>query len=223
VARAAHEQLDLAKELEAYDRLAASDKKQGARAWDALIDRATNRFQIAQLKPLSAEQFAMSLMQATGYLQANEQANRTALQAKPPEQLAKCAEDEKPARLATLTEQKTYEVAKSGVAAFVSLYGSLPGSEFAATLDQALFLGNGTALEGWIKSAPGRLSERLTKTTDTDALADDLYLSVLTRHATADERRAVADFLQPRTKDRAVAVEEMIWALVSSNEFRFNH
>ena len=60
------------------------------------------------------------------------------------------------------------------------------------------------------------------KNEDSAALAEDLYLSILTRQPTDAEKEGVATFLKDRT-DRPAAVGEMIWALASSNEFRFNH
>jgi hypothetical protein len=112
---------------------------------------------------------------------------------------------------------------RPALATFVNLYGAKPGEDFSATLDQALFFGNGTMVDSWLKPRAGGLSDRMARATDPKALADDLYLSVMTRPATDDERAAVTKYLEPRTADRAVAIEEMIWALMSSNEFRFNH
>ena len=55
-----------------------------------------------------------------------------------------------------------------------------------------------------------------------DAIADELFLSVLTRLPTADERKDVADALK-LGGNRSVALSEIVWALVASSEFRFNH
>ena len=53
-------------------------------------------------------------------------------------------------------------------------------------------------------------------------VADELFLSVLTRHPTADERKDIAEALKA-APDRRTAVTEIVWALVVSAEFRFNH
>jgi hypothetical protein len=58
---------------------------------------------------------------------------------------------------------------------------------------------------------------------ETDAIAEELYLSILTRLPTADERKETADYLKGRTTDRAAALQELAWALLASAEFRFNH
>ena len=54
-------------------------------------------------------------------------------------------------------------------------------------------------------------------------LADELYLSILTRLPAPEEAKDVADYLARRSTDRPVAVQELIWALLTSTEFRFNH
>ena len=69
----------------------------------------------------------------------------------------------------------------------------------------------------------GNLADRLTKIEEPSQLAEELYLSTLTRLPTEEERNDVAEHLKDRSADRAVAVGELVWALLSSNEFRFNH
>ena len=107
--------------------------------------------------------------------------------------------------------------------------GGLPGNppgkpqEFDARLDQALFLANGPAVRGWLTPRAGNLIDRLAKLTNTDALAEDLYLSVFTRLPSAEERKETAAFLASRPKDRLAALQDMAWALLASAEFRFNH
>jgi hypothetical protein len=50
-----------------------------------------------------------------------------------------------------------------------------------------------------------------------------MYLSVLTRKPSDAERQDVAAYLQDLKQNRAAAVQELVWALMSSSEFRFNH
>ena len=51
------------------------------------------------------------------------------------------------------------------------------------------------------------------------ALADELYLSVLTRLPDDEERREATEFLARRPDGLA----DLAWALLTSAEFRFNH
>jgi hypothetical protein len=154
------------------------------------------------LKPLTPEQLAWSLMQATGLTDAERQA------------LGKNA-----------TEASLYARLSGNVAPFVKAFGNPPGQaqEFDARLDQALFLANGPMVRGWLTPRPGNLIDRLGKRTNVDELAEELYLSVFTRLPSAEERKDVADFLATRSKDRLAALQDLAWALLASAEFRFNH
>ncbi|MCI0457907.1 MAG: DUF1549 and DUF1553 domain-containing protein [Gemmataceae bacterium] len=160
-------------------------------------------FAVAQLRPLSPEQLAWSIMQATGLIDAERKA------------LGKGATEA--ALLARLTPNLT---------AFVKIFGGTPGQPdegFQATLDQALFVQNGALLRGWLALRPGNLTDRLGRLAGSGAVAEELYLSVLTRPPTDEERLEVGDYLAGRQADRGSALQELAWALLASAEFRFNH
>jgi hypothetical protein len=192
-------------------------------AWNALVDRWTISGQIGGLKDLSCEQFARSLMQATGALARHQETAASGLERKPTDELKNAAEADKPRLLAELIEVRAHNAIRGELTAFASLYGTLQGEDFQATVNQALFFGNGSLVQGWLSPAAGNLTERLVKMESPAELADELYLAVLTRRPTQEEADDVANFLQERSADRPAAVGELIWALVSSNEFRFNH
>jgi hypothetical protein len=158
---------------------------------------------VARLKPLSPEQLAWALMQATGLTDAERKA------------LGKGATD---AAIGTRLG--------GNVAPFVAAFGGKPGQPaagFEATLEQTLFLVNGPTVRGWLAPRPGNLTDRLAQLKEADAVAEELYLSTLTRLPGDDERREVGDYLKGRTADRTAALQELAWALLASAEFRFNH
>jgi hypothetical protein len=161
-----------------------------------------SRFAVAILKPLSPEQLAWGLMQASGLTDAE----RRALGPK-------------------ATEAALYGRLAGNLTPFIRAFGGPPGkpAAFDATLDQALFLANGPVVRGWLAPRPGGLTDRLTRLTTSDAVAEELYLSVLTRRPDGEERKEVADFLASRSRDRAAALQDLAWALLASTEFRFNH
>jgi hypothetical protein len=192
-------------------------------AYAALVERLTIGCQVAQLKPLTCEQFAASLMQATGVLANQQQAAQAKLDKSPPDSLKNAAEGDRPRLLANLLEEQAFDQLRGNLRAFIDLYGTLQGADFQATVNQSLFVSNGSVLQGWLAATGGHLAERLVKIDDPAALAEELYLSVYTRLPTHAEKDDVAAYLKDRTADRPAAVGEMIWALVSSNEFRFNH
>ena len=115
---------------------------------------------------------------------------------------------------------------KGNVDKFAKLFGASAGQpqyDFFATAEQALFFSNGGELRGWLNPGGGNLTERLIKLEKPEKLAEELYLGVLTRRPTADEVADVAGYLESRKKDKSKAVQEMVWALVTSSEFRFHH
>ncbi len=157
---------------------------------------------MALLKPLAPEQLAFALMQATGFTDAE----RAALGDKGTE--------------AGLNTRLSPQV-PAFVAAFASPAGK--AETYDAQLDQALFLANGSVVRGWLAPRPGNLTDRLAKLDNADALAEELYLSVFTRLPTAEEKKEAGDFLAKHAKDRATAIQDFAWALLTSAEFRFNH
>jgi hypothetical protein len=162
-------------------------------------------------------------MQATGVLASQDSAARAAIEKKPPESLTAAAEADKPRVLADLAEQQAFDQVRGNVKALENLYGTLPGADFQATVNQSLFFANGNTVQGWVGAGGSQLTSKLASLEDAAALADELYLSVLTRLPTQEERDEVAGFLSDRAADRAAAIGELVWAVVSSNEFRFNH
>jgi hypothetical protein len=181
------------------------------------------RFAVAPLKPLTAEQLAWSLMEASGQvtpLRDAEQA-RLAGDARLSEILAADAPRQQLGQ--ALVEQQVFEKLNKNATPFVSIYGSAPGENeagFESSVQQALFVSNGPVLKGWIAKG---LAPRLARQEDVKQLADELYLSTLSRLPEEDERLAVAEYLIRQGSSRAAAIEEMAWALLASTEFSFNH
>jgi hypothetical protein len=162
-------------------------------------------FAVASLKAMTPEQFAMSLMQATGKIAADRQA----LGAKG-------------------TEAALYANLSVQAAPIITLFASQPGDaafnqDFEATLDQTLFLTNGAILRDWLTARPGSLIDRLNAQKDAGLVAEELYLSVLSRLPSTEERKEVADYLARRGAERPSALQDLAWALLASAEFRFNH
>jgi hypothetical protein len=190
-----------------------------------LVDRWTTSLQIARLRPLTGEQFARSVLQAGGTMARLEQAAREAVEKdkSPPAELAEASEADRPLVIARLAEPRQFAQLRGDFTTIVNLYGTLPGDDFQATVNQSLFLGNGSQVDKWLGAGPRTLVERLSAIDDAQLLAEDLYLSVLTRLPADEEAADVAAYLESRTEDRSAALGELVWALVSSTEFRFNH
>jgi hypothetical protein len=161
-------------------------------------DLPPDRYLVAALKPLAPEPLAYAVLQATGQVDA--------------ERLGKDPANAE-GRLAPR------------VAAIRGIFTGRPGEpedSTESTLSQALFLKYGGAVRATIAARPGDLLDRLMKIGDADEAAEELFVSVLARLPTADERQDVAAALTGAV-DRPTALTEVIWALIASAEFRFNH
>jgi len=116
---------------------------------------------------------------------------------------------------------------KGATTRFVQLFGGQPGqpqTDFYATADQALFFANDSIVRGWLRPVTNdALTARLAKLTDPVAIAEELYLSVLSRMPEPAEKSRVADYLALRPDQKPIAVQELAWSLVCSTEFRFRH
>jgi hypothetical protein len=58
---------------------------------------------------------------------------------------------------------------------------------------------------------------------DNPALIDELYLTVISRLPTADEKAVATKYLQDHESTRRQATEDLAWSLLNSLEFVFNH
>jgi hypothetical protein len=197
------------------------------------------RFGVAALRPMSPEQMAWSVMQAVGLLEATRAEIEWALDGADPRMKAILSSDaSRRALRAKLVEEKVYARLSPNVGTFVNQFGGVPGqaqenAEATSTVDQALFLTNGDPIRSWLSPAPGWLLGRCSALTDPSAIAEELYLSILTRRPTVDERAEVAAYLAQRTtnlaktqnpaQERMAALRELGWGLLASTEFRFNH
>jgi len=155
----------------------------------ALSDVPADRYLVGPLKPLSAEQLAYALSEATGNTSADAKASPL-------------------------------------VATFRGVYGGAAGEPddgTTQTLSQTLFLKHGPAVRGLTGPKAGNLADRLAKLPP-DRVVDELFLSVLTRRPTADEKADVtAALTRTPAAERPAFCGELVWALVTSAEFRFNH
>ncbi len=164
----------------------------------------------APSKPLSAEQMAWSVLTATGSL--DRVAKAPAGKFSSGKYLSGKSSD------APRTLNDVLQL-------FVDVFGNAPGEPevgFQPSMTHALFLMNDRLILDWLKPAEGGLVSRLSARSG-DAVAEELYLSVLTRMPDAEERKEVAAALGRSGTSREAALGELAWALLASTEFRMNH
>ena len=91
-----------------------------------------------------------------------------------------------------------------------------------ASLPSVLHLADSQEIEDKIAHGEGRVA-KLTKAKKPPAEAiDELYLAAYSRYPTAAERKKKLDYVDGQTTE-ARALEDIVWALLNSREFLFNH
>ena len=94
---------------------------------------------------------------------------------------------------------------------------------FQGGVDEHLFLNNGSQLRGMIRAKEGNLSHLLlNEEAPWEERMDRLFLSTLTRFPTDSERKKFTAYVTSNEKPQEV-LEEGIWVLLNSSQFRFNH
>jgi hypothetical protein len=89
---------------------------------------------------------------------------------------------------------------------------------------EALFFSNGKrVLQDLLSDGDGRLVGRLKLTAAPADQIDLAVRNVLTRPPDDEDRRILTEFLAMRTDRPDDACRQLLWALLTSAEFRFNH
>ena len=192
----------------------------------AVIAQATAQFNIAYVDPLTPEQLAVSMMQATGRVEQLRVGEAARINKAVPLSEADLKDAAKVAARENEIDEATWAKAVASSAGFVNLFAGQKGQPqdaFFATVDQALFFANGGDVQSWLAPSGTNLTARALKLEDPKALAEELYLSLFTRQPSDEEVRETADYLAQRKEDRSAAVQEIAWALITSSEFRFHH
>ncbi|MEJ7640430.1 MAG: DUF1553 domain-containing protein [Singulisphaera sp.] len=90
------------------------------------------------------------------------------------------------------------------------------------TMPQVLYLMNGAAMEGRMNDEEGRLKLLLKSGKPDFEAVEALFLATLGRSPSAEQWRLIESSLAS-SGDRAGVMRDLLWALVNSKEFLFNH
>jgi hypothetical protein len=172
----------------------------------------SDAFAVAPLRGLSPEQLSWSLLQATGHVPVFESEANSA-------QGALDRWKQRSEQLAPLERR---------AASIAAVFAGLPGQsddDFQPVVDQALHLLNSPTMISLVGEGKGTLLERLVDVDDVALLAEEMYLSVLTRRPTAEELEEIRNSLTTTgtTQERRQVLAATIWGLLLSTEFRLNH
>jgi hypothetical protein len=96
-----------------------------------------------------------------------------------------------------------------------------PQDGFFATVDQALAIQNDPTYQNWLKPASGNLVERLIAVEDPSQFAEQLFLCTVCRLPDEEEQKMVREMLSHHAEERGSLVQELVWSVLASGEFRF--
>jgi hypothetical protein len=89
-------------------------------------------------------------------------------------------------------------------------------------LNQALHTLVGATYSDKISKQESRLEQLLSKAASDDEIIEQLYLAAFCRFPTMEEQRTLKDMII-RGSSRKAAFQDLLWALMSSREFAYNH
>ncbi len=98
-----------------------------------------------------------------------------------------------------------------------------PGEDYQIGAAEALLMSNGNKLDELLADGGDRLLGRLAKTADPRERIAIAFRNVLTRPPDEDEVALLADFLAHRGDRPGDGNRQLVWALLTGAEFRFNH
>ncbi|MEZ6057261.1 MAG: DUF1549 domain-containing protein [Planctomycetaceae bacterium] len=189
----------LIRELMLSETYQRSGRWAGARVQSGGKVPAESSYRVAIERPLSSEQLLASVVLATG---------------EPELSLLVLSPRDKESKAYT-QELERFRKAFSNIARD-------PEIEFRPSVKGALFLMHDAEVLTWFQPSRSQTVSRLVPLSD-EQLADELYLTVLSRLPDDDERKTVQEFLQAEPEQRAVRVGHLVWSLVASAEFALNH
>jgi hypothetical protein len=213
----------LATEVKAAQAWSTADDAKRAEAREALTVAWGRSFAAMELLPLAPEQLCWSAMQATGRLDVLRAAMTKDWDAKHKLSEADQADSAKQAERTAAIEKLVRENVRGSEEQFVRLFGGAAGqpqTDFFATPEQGLFFENSGVLRGWTNG----LANRVATLPDPKAIAEEIYLSTLTRLPDQSEIATLEKMLGARPPEKKIeALGDSVWALLTSTEFRFAH
>lgn len=179
-------------------------------------------FLLATEKRLSAEQLFWSTLVATGELDRQRmlKSKQTRKEGKPRNEINAALTMLAETFVSESTELK--EMRERFVRAFANP-PKVPAGKFEPTLKAALFLMHDDRVLASIAPQPGNRVDRLSKLSDSDEIAEQLFIGVLNRRPTDEDRASVVQYLEKNKDRQAEAIGHLAWAMLASTEFCLNH
>jgi len=104
-----------------------------------------------------------------------------------------------------------------------SMRKGLPVGSPQPNLLEALHMIAGSTFNSKISQLGGRLDQLLKSGTSNEQIMDEFYLAALTRRPSPQEKTALLNFLAGRSSRRQESLTGLVWAILNSREFAYNH
>ena len=195
--------------------IALSKTYQRSSQWKGEMLPPESSFLVAIEKRLSAEQLTDSILVATGELERLTSESKKAVKEKPEDKTESTDEDTEPS-LTLEAVQNAFKTAFANAA-------REPEDTVSSTVKGALFWRNSVPIQQLLRRRSGNLIDRLTTENDNAKMAQELYLSALSRRPSPEETNLIVDFVAGYADKRELAIRDAAWALLTSAEFYVNH
>ena len=117
-------------------------------------------------------------------------------------------------------EREKLEKASEGIARKLLI----PNEGFQVPVTEALWFSNNLSLQkDLLSTSKDRLVGYLQTLETDDEVVSSAFASILNRTADAAEKSAIENYLAEREDRRDDALKQIVWALLATPEFRFNH
>jgi len=190
--------------------------------WSAINADASRQLATASLQPLTPEQMCWSTLRVTGVLDAYIRTEAAELEKQAP--LAADADATTTAARHRQAVRGAYDKLRGNADVYVSLYASGPDKtedDFFASADQALYTANAGNVYAWAGPGNNNVTQQAIALTDNAEIARVMYWTLLARQPTADEAKLVNEQIVASGDGRNAVIQEMVWGLLASAEFRF--
>lgn len=200
----------------------ASAKTGSQEKWTAVNNDASRQLALATLQPLTPEQLCWSTLRVTGILDAYVRTEAAELEKQSPlpadaDAATKAVRHRQAVRMAL-------DKLRGNADVYVSLYASGPDKtedDFFASADQALYTANAGNVYAWAGPGNNNVTQQAIAMTDNAEIARAIYWTMLARQPTAEEVKMVSEQIAASGDGRNAVIQEMVWGLLASAEFRF--
>ncbi|MEK6233157.1 MAG: DUF1549 and DUF1553 domain-containing protein, partial [Planctomycetales bacterium] len=156
-------------------------------------------FAVAEVKPLTPRQFGASL------------------------RMASTDPHHFPAEMDAEKLTKNIESTAAGGESAGNLFEA-PGEDFQVSVSEALLFSNNERVsKDYFSDGGGKLVSRLKQIEDPKEVIETAVWNVLSREPDAEEMKLLSAYLEKRGDRKTEACRQIVWALMTSAEFRFNH